>query len=145
MSTSASRISSGQVGQAGLPVKKGSIKTVFEPLILTAEWPSQVISMLCSFADVFGLLFQSLYGSAEVLELVFDLLIAAIEVFYVVDDGLATGDQPGQDEGGRSPQIGSHDLSAGERRFSPYDSLVAVDLDVRPKTEELVDMGEAAV
>src|SRR4030042_1629682 len=143
--TSASRISSGQVGQAGLPVRKGSMKIVLEPLILTAEWPSQVISLFCSFADSFGLLFKSLYRSTEAFELILDLLVAAIEVFHVVDDGLAPGDQTGQDEGGRGPQVGGHDLGAGERRFSLDDGLVAVDLDVGAQAEEFVDVGETAV
>src|SRR4030067_2903584 len=115
MITSASRISSGQVGQAGLPVRKGSMKTVLEPLILTAEWPSQGISMRCPFADFFGLPFQSLDGRSEALELVFDLLVAPVEVFHVVDYGLAPGDQAGQDEGGRGPQVGGHDLGPGGR------------------------------
>src|SRR4030065_430556 len=145
MITSASGISSGQVGQAGLPVRKGAMKTVLEPLILTAEWPSQVISMRCSFADFFGLPFQSLDGSSEALELVFDLLVAPVEVFHVVDYGLAPGDQAGQDEGGRGPQVGGHDLGAGERRFSSDDGLVAVDLDIGAKAEEFVDVGETAV
>src|SRR4030042_49376 len=144
MIRSASRISSGQVGQAGLPVMKGSMKTVLEPLILTAEWPSQVISILRSFAARSGLLFQSLDGSAEALEFILDPLVAAVEVLHVIDDGLAPGDQAGQDERGRSPQVGGHHLGAGERCFPLDDGLISAELDVGAKAAELVDVGEAA-
>src|SRR4030066_934823 len=102
MIRSASRISSGQVGQAGLPVMKGSMKTVLEPLILTAEWPSQVISILRSFAARSGLLFQSLDGSAEALEFILDPLAATVEGLRVRDAGVVPAGQAGAENRGRA-------------------------------------------
>src|SRR5512137_1348711 len=54
-------------------------------------------------------------------ELGLDVLVAAVDVLHVVDDGLSPGDEPGQDERGRGPQVGGHDLGARERGPAPDD------------------------
>src|SRR6266702_2106357 len=42
-------------------------------------------------------------------ELVFEVLVAAVEVVDAVEDGLAVGDQGGEDERGGGAEVGAHD------------------------------------
>src|SRR3546814_6223939 len=52
---------------------------------------------------------------AQPRQLALDVLVAAVEVVDAVDDGLALGDQAGEDQRGRGAQVGRHHRGAAER------------------------------
>src|SRR5215470_7288456 len=67
---------------------------------------------------------------AERGELLFDPLVAAIEVVDAIDRGLSFGDQPADDQTGGGAQIGRHHGRAGQPGNALDDRGIALDLDV---------------
>ena len=79
---------------------------------------------ITSRAELFRAL-DALDPGAERPELLFDGLVAAVDVLDVVDHRLARGDQTGQEERGRGAQVGGRHLGARERGPAADDGLVA--------------------
>ena len=69
---------------------------------------------------------------ADAAELLFDVLVAAVHVVDAVEDGLAIGDQRGQNQRSRGAQVGAHDGGGLQRRLAANGGGAAIDLMLAP-------------
>jgi hypothetical protein len=76
-------------------------------------------------------------------ELLFKVLVATVEVVDAVEDGLAVGDEGGQDERGGGAEVGAHDGGGLELGFAADGGGTAGDGDVGAHADELLDVHEA--
>src|ERR1035437_69139 len=68
---------------------------------------------------------------AERAKLGFDLLVSAVDVVDALNRGLAFGDQGGDDQGGRRPQVAGHHGGAHQFLYARDDGRGAFLADVR--------------
>ena len=80
---------------------------------------------------------------SDAAQLFFDALVAAIHVIDAVEDGLAIGDQGGEDERGRSAQVGTHDGGRGETRRAAHGGGASIHLDVGAHADQFLHVHEA--
>ena len=80
---------------------------------------------------------------ADAAELLFEALVAAVHVVDAVEDGLAVGDEGGEDEGGGGAEVRAHDGGGLQLGAAADGGGAAGDGDVRAHADELADVHEA--
>src|SRR6202051_2125913 len=80
---------------------------------------------------------------ADSAQLLLESFVAAVHVIDAVEDGLAVGDEGGQDERGGGAQVRAHDGGGLQRRAAAHGGGAAGDGDVRAHADQLVDVHEA--
>ena len=75
----------------------------------------------------------------------FDVFVAAVDVVDAVDDGLAVGDEGGEDERGGGAQVAGEDGGGAERSFAADDGAAAFDFDVCAHADQFLGVHEAVL
>src|SRR3954470_19404651 len=88
---------------------------------------------------------HTLDARAELAKARLDPLVAAVQVVDAIDHRPAFGDEAGDDEARRRPQVGRPDVRAGERIRALHHGRVALDVDVRAEAAQLLHVHEAVL
>src|SRR5947207_6170317 len=88
---------------------------------------------------------EALDPRAEGRELLLERLVAAVQMIDAVDDGLALGGEPGDDQPGRGAQVGRHDGCALQALDAAHHGAVALDRDIGPEPLQLERVHEAVL
>src|SRR4051812_35470517 len=81
-------------------------------------------------------------AGAQLAQALLDVLVAAVQVVDAIDDRLALGHEPGDDEARRGAQVGGHHGRAGKPVHAVDHGRVSLSLDARAQAAQLLHVHE---
>src|SRR5690625_1436435 len=123
-------------GSMPISASRGSVSSRMRPLVSAMVSVSDLIMMSSGNSSNVG---------AQLLQLLFDALVATIDMIDAIDDGGALRRQPGNHQARRGAQVRRHHRRPAQRRNAGDDGAVALDRNPGPHPVQLVYLDQAVL